>query len=240
MTTTVPLTGEQHLPWHADPYARALESGRGPLFLRRADGWLLPLEVERWCAGADEADLSVLRRCTDTVIDLGCGPGRLVAALARLGRTALGVDSAPAAVHRARALGGAAVCRSVFDALPDEGRWGSALLMDGNIGIGGDVAALLDRVGALLGPSGVLLAEAAGCEVDEQVEVRLQDADGVFGPPFRWARLGAAALRRRARAAGWHVLEEWTCGDRRFLSLCPVRDGTSAAGPRGAVVRLRR
>ena len=72
--------------WCADPYADALRAGRGPLFLRRTDGWLLPLEVERWCAQADAADLSVLRRCEGAVLDVGCGPGRLVAALAARGR----------------------------------------------------------------------------------------------------------------------------------------------------------
>ncbi|MDG4865499.1 SAM-dependent methyltransferase, partial [Streptomyces sp. T-3] len=67
--------------WSADPYAQALRTGRGPLFLRRADGWLLPLDVERWCAGADAADQLALRHCEGTVLDIGCGPGRLVAAL---------------------------------------------------------------------------------------------------------------------------------------------------------------
>src|SRR3990170_4440480 len=78
--------------WSADPYADALRDGRGPLFLRRTDGWLLPLEVERWCARADAADLSALRRCEGAVLDVGCGPGRLVAALALRGRTVLGID----------------------------------------------------------------------------------------------------------------------------------------------------
>ena len=69
MSTTVP-------PWAgADSYAAALRAGRGPLFLRRDDGWLLPLEVERWCARADQVDLDVLDRCEGTVLDVGCGPG---------------------------------------------------------------------------------------------------------------------------------------------------------------------
>ncbi|NEA07346.1 class I SAM-dependent methyltransferase, partial [Streptomyces sp. SID10692] len=65
--------------WGADPYANALRTGRGPLFLRRSDGWLLPLDVERWCSGAGSADLSALHRCEGPVLDVGCGPGRLVA-----------------------------------------------------------------------------------------------------------------------------------------------------------------
>ncbi|MBR7674499.1 class I SAM-dependent methyltransferase, partial [Streptomyces daliensis] len=200
-------------PWCTDPYADALRIGRGPLYLRRQDGWLLPLEVERWCARADSADMSVLRRCTGAVLDIGCGPGRLVAALAALGHPVLGIDPSPAAVARTRGLGGTALRRSVFERLPGEGRWSSALLLDGNIGIGGDPVALLTRVAELLAPGGLLLVEAAADEVEETVEVRLDDGSGGRGPAFPWARLGRKALRARAREAGWSVLDEWSGGE---------------------------
>lgn len=107
--------------WQSDPYTDALRTGRGPLFLRRADGWLLPLDVERWCAGADRTDMSVLARCEGSVLDIGCGPGRLVAALAGRGHRALGVDVSPAAVARTARAGAPALCRSVFDRLPGRG-----------------------------------------------------------------------------------------------------------------------
>ncbi|MBW1596196.1 class I SAM-dependent methyltransferase [Streptomyces sp. JJ38] len=218
MTTTCP-TADGPLPWDADPYTVALRAGRGPLFLRGPDGRLLPLDVERWCARADEADLAVLRRCSGAVLDIGCGPGRMVDALTRLGRPVLGIDPAPEAVNRTRRLGGPALCRSVFEPLPAEGRWGSALLLDGNIGIGGDPQALLRRVAALLAPGGLLLAEAAAADVEERLEVSLDDGRGHRGPPFPWARAGTSALRRRAGAAGWQVVEEWTARERRFLAL---------------------
>lgn len=206
-----------------DPYADALRTGRGPLFLRRPDGWLLPLEVERWCAGADEADMSVLRRCTGAVLDIGCGPGRLVTALAGLGVPALGVDTSPVAVARTRGAGGTALQRSVFEPLPGEGRWQSALLLDGNVGIGGDPPKLLARIRELLAPDGLLYVEAAPAEVEEQTEVRLDDGAGGRGPAFLWARLGRGALRERATGAGWHVAGEWRCGERPFMALAPSR-----------------
>ncbi|MFF9028173.1 class I SAM-dependent methyltransferase [Streptomyces iakyrus] len=94
------------LAWAAaDPYDAALRTGRGPLFLRRTDGWLLPLEVERWCAGADPVDRDVLDRCEGAVLDVGCGPGRLVAELAARGRAALGIDVSEAAVEHTARLG---------------------------------------------------------------------------------------------------------------------------------------
>lgn len=218
------------LPWCADrdPYADALRAGRGPLFLRRTDGWLLPLEVERWCARADAADMSVLRRCTGAVLDIGCGPGRLVEALAALGRPVLGVDTSPAAITRTRRTGGAALQRSVFDPLPGERRWQSALLLDGNIGIGGDPSALLARVRELLAPDGLLFVEAASAEVEERIEVRLDDGTGGHGPAFLWARLGSEALRELSVSAGWSVAEEWRCYERPFLALRPAQPARSA------------
>ncbi|MFR9675069.1 class I SAM-dependent DNA methyltransferase [Streptomyces sp. TR06-5] len=206
-------------PWGADPYADALRAGSGPLFLRRPDGSLLPLDVHRWCGGADPADRSVLRRCRGSVLDIGCGPGRLVAELAGRGRPVLGIDPSPAAVARTRRRGGTALRRSVFDPLPAEGRWGSALLMDGNIGIGGDPAALLDRVRALVAADGLLFVEAAASDVEEHLEARLDDGEGGLSPAFPWARLGRTAVRRLARGAGWEVTAEWAVAERPFLAL---------------------
>ncbi|WP_055700132.1 methyltransferase domain-containing protein [Streptomyces silaceus] len=222
MSTTVPpATTRAGGPasWRADPYANALRDGRGPLFLRRSDGWLLPLEVERWCAPPDPADLSALRRCEGSVLDVGCGPGRLVAALAARGDRALGIDVSEAAVERTLRSGGAALLRSVFDPLPGEGRWGTALLVDGNVGIGGDPSALLTRVAQLLRPGGLLIAETVPTDVDERVEVSVDDGRGSPGEPFLWSRLGARALLRHTRPLGWRLADQWTSGGRRFLAL---------------------
>lgn len=208
--------------WHEGLYDRALRTGHGPLFLRRADGWLLPLEVERWCARPDMADRSALRRCEGAVLDIGCGPGRLVSELTALGHHTLGIDVSAVAVARTVETGGVALCRSVFDQLPAEGRWGTGLLLDGNIGIGGDVRALLERLAEVLTPRGLLLVETAPVDVDERTHVRVDDGRGGtdrVGPPFPWARVGAPALARHADGAGWRPVEGWSVAQRGFVAL---------------------
>ncbi|WP_055532781.1 class I SAM-dependent methyltransferase [Streptomyces graminilatus] len=243
----------------ADPYTIALRAGRGPLFLRRADGWLLPLEVERWCARADLVDLDVLDRCEGAVLDVGCGPGRLVAELAARGRAVLGVDVSGTAVERALRLGGPALRRSVFEPLPGEGRWNTVLLMDGNVGIGGDPPALLDRVAELLAPGGLLIAETAPLDVDERAEVQVVDAvatggfggsdgsngfggsdqsdeSGGSGGGFPWARVGSPALLRYARRARWRAAGQWAAGGRRFVALRSRSASSTAEAPKSTAV----
>ncbi|NEA63532.1 class I SAM-dependent methyltransferase [Streptomyces sp. SID12488] len=221
-------------PWAADPYSEALANGGGPLFLRRADGWLLPLEVERWCDGADAADMNVLEHCEGAVLDVGCGPGRLVAELASRGLPALGIDVSEAAVARTVRLGGQALQRSVFEPLPAEGRWDTVLLIDGNIGIGGDPSALLRRMSQLLRQGGLLITETVpDSEVDERVTVHVvrlpADAHGSAGPPFPWARLGTPALLRLATHAGWSPAGQWTTGGRSFVVLRNRADRSTRA-----------
>jgi SAM-dependent methyltransferase len=174
-------------------------------------GERLALAVDRWHTEADDVERALLASVPDPVLDIGCGPGRIVAALATDGRIALGVDPSPAAIAAAARRGVPALRRSVFDPLPGERRWGTVLLLDGNVGIGGDPVALLARAASLLRPGGVVVAEveAPGTETGART-ARVESAAGT-GPWFPWARVGAdrfAALARRAglRAEPWRAV----------------------------------
>jgi SAM-dependent methyltransferase len=94
------------------------------------------------------------------VLDIGCGRGRFVRAAIMGGHLTLGIDISESAVRIAQGHGLPVLCRSVFQELPGEGTWGTALLLDGNIGIGGDPVALLRRCAELVRDDGRILVEA--------------------------------------------------------------------------------
>ena len=91
--------------------------------------------------------------------------------------------------------------RSVFDRLPDEGRWGSALLLDGNVGIGGD-------------PRGCSVGSASSCDPAAGCSSRWRGpawrpsgsacvrSSGGATEWFPWARVGVDGLGELAGAAG--------------------------------------
>ncbi len=210
------------------PYELSLHAS-SPLALLADDGRALPLEVTRWLAPADSADQSVVSRCAGPVLDVGCGPGRFVRALAERGIAALGVDIADTAVTLTRALGVPALLRSVFDQIPGEGRWPTILVMDGNIGIGANPRRLLDRSRRLLAAGGRVLVEAhpeAG--LDEVLTVRFTHDGTALGPVFRWAQVGVTALAEHATAAGCYVDEVWSESGRSFACLLVDRASRTA------------
>jgi len=203
----------------AGPYDFALREGARELFLHEVGSTGRPdvIPVWRFSAAADAVERELLEHGTGPVLDLGCGPGRMVLASLIAGRPALGVDSSRAAVELATARGLPVLRRSLFEPLPGEGRWGTVLLLDGNIGIGGDPGRLLHRAAALARPGGTVIVEGHPDAAEHaSFDAVLVDAHGRRSAPFRWARAGAGALRRHAWRAGLRLTREWRAGDRTF------------------------
>lgn len=175
--------------------------------------------LDRWLGPCDAADRTVLERCEGPVLDVGCGPGRLVTALHRAGVVALGIDVSDVAVDLTRRNGGQALHRDVFAPVPAEGRWRSVLLIDGNIGIGGDPGRLLRRCAGLAARGAQLLVELeAPGRSGGTVRLRLEGGDEV-GPWFSWGRLPVDDVEGCARSASLRVHEVWSEGTRWFATL---------------------
>ncbi len=187
-------------------------------FLRDRTGITIPLDVGRWRGEPDAVEWAMLETLPDPVLDIGCGPGRVAGALAARGRRALGIDSSPAAVLEATTRGATVLCRSVFDALPGERRWGSAVLLDGSIGIGGDPVALVSRVAQLLRGGGHLLVEVdpPGSTSGELLVRVERDQRTCPGAWFPWARVGADTLAATVEASDLLLVDIDTAGDRWF------------------------
>jgi SAM-dependent methyltransferase len=177
------------------------------------------LDLARWHRAASHDELRLLAGIEGPALDIGCGPGRVVEALLERGVPALGIDAAPTAIAIARSRGLHVMTRSVFDRMPREGEWVTVLLLDGNIGIGGDPERLLTRVHDVLRPGGRVLVEVEppGTPTRHGL-VRLEVATEMVGW-FPWSWVGAADIGDLARAAGFAVESRAKLGERVFTWL---------------------
>ena len=136
------------------------------------------------------------------VLDLGCGPGRHLAALREAGKRSLGLDLSPVAVRLARRRGGAAIRGDVFGSVPGAGRYRTVLLLDGNVGIGGAPDLLLRRTRELLAPGGAALVELdPPGRPTFTTRIRLE-AHGAVSEWFAWARVGVDGIAPLAARGG--------------------------------------
>ena len=195
-------------------YGRLLASaaqhvlGAGPApsaGIRLADGRLEPLPIDRWLAPADSVDEQILADVEAPVLDLGCGPGRHLAALRAAGKRGLGVDLSPVAVRLARGRGAEAINGSLWSQVPRGGTWRTILL--------------LRRAGELLAPDGAIVVEVdPPGAATHRVRVRLEATD-VVSEWFRWARVGVDGVEDVARPAGFEVGEIRALAGRTFVTL---------------------
>ncbi len=175
--------------------------------------------THRWFEAPGPEECRILDRLRAPVLDIGCGPGRHVGSLVESGVTALGIDTAPAMVRAARSRGAPVLELSIFDHLPGEGSWGSVLLLDGNIGIGGDPVTLLQRVRRLLRPDGFAVAELSPPGTAASVSAVRLEVDGEMSAPFAWATVPAEQITDLATSAGLRARHTWSEADRWFAEM---------------------
>jgi SAM-dependent methyltransferase len=187
---------------------------------------IIELDLDEFARAVDAHELATLTHVDGPVLDIGCGPGRLVAALSALGVPTLGIDLAPLALELAAARDAPVLAHSVFDRVPGEGRWPTVLLFDGNIGIGGDPRDLLQRVAELLTPGGVAVVELAAPGVSSRRSTaRLDLGLGVTGW-LPWAEVSVDDAARLAVTAGLELTRARCEGGRWFAWLRrPARRG---------------
>lgn len=204
-------------------YDRALAGER--CWVRHQHGEIRSLPVDQWLGGSRADDLfdsTVLAMCVGPVLDIGCGPARLVAQLAHRGICALGVDQSAVAIELAHRSGAYAMRCDIFHTLPLLQNWRTALLVDGNIGIGGDPHRLLRKVRELLGSNGHCLVEFdTGTTGIRNGLVRLESV-GQVGPWFPWASVGLDTADRLAADCGYEVTRLRAVGDRVVAHLTSV------------------
>ena len=204
-------------------YDRALGGER--CWIRHDDGAVARLPADRWLtdrvpdASDDAFDDAVARMCDGPTIELGCGPARLVARLVQLGVPALGVDRSATAIRLAGCGGAPAILGDVFEPLPGTGRWQTVLLVDGNVGLGGDPRRILGRAAELLCPGGRCIAEFDVRAIGVQGRwVRLESGCEV-GPWFRWASVGVDSAATLAGQVGFTLTAVRVIGGRAIATL---------------------
>jgi SAM-dependent methyltransferase len=208
-------------------YGAALRraAGGGATELRLIDpaGVRAPVRLSpaEWCGPLRPGDASLLARCHGTTLDIGCGPGRLAAALAGRRIPALGIDVSPEAIRQARRRGATARVACVMCADIDTA-WRHLLLADGNIGIGGDPGRLLDRCRGLLAPDGDILVELEAPGAPSWTGTVSLGFGGRISAPFAWAGLGIDALDDVVDRSALRIDEIWTEASRWFARICAV------------------
>jgi SAM-dependent methyltransferase len=173
-----------------------------------------PADPEPWAWEARRRMLLAEARAGERVLDLGCGAGRFVAALAAAGADAVGVEVAEAALERARAVAPGTDLRLLE---PD----GSIPLEHGSVDLVwcsevlehvADVGYLLAEVRRILRPGGRLLATVPYHGRLQAAAIALTRFDAHFDPLGQHLRfftrrslaatLAHAGLEPR-RVAGW-------------------------------------
>jgi SAM-dependent methyltransferase len=167
--------------------------GLAPLYLHTAHGHRFRLDLGPYFispAALDPEERTFLAMARGTVLDVGCGPARHARYLQQRGLRALGLDRSPGALAVARALGLRHSVHADAMTAPLPRGIGTALLLDGNLGLAGSVhgtRGLLSRLAGVCVPGGRLLVggRAPAGATARRLALRVEYC-GAAGPWFAW------------------------------------------------------
>lgn len=127
-------------------------------------------EFDDWEANERQA----IQKARGSVLDIGCGAGRHSLYLKKKGHDVTGIDISPLAIEvcRKRGLGDSHVL--TINDLPIAKKYRTALLLGNNLGLAAKrdrLAKFLARIGDLVEPDGVLIANSHN--VDRETQIRI-------------------------------------------------------------------
>jgi SAM-dependent methyltransferase len=160
------------------------------------------------------------------VLDLGAGAGRAALYLQERGIDVTAIDSSPGAVEVCR-------LRSVRDARladlnepPIDRHWVAALLLCGNLGLGGDwggCRALLVRLARCCAPGALLIGDSVEPGPTPDVRLRIRSR-GAATPWWRQRNTGRSDVRALVDGTGWEIERQLHDGADHAVLLRSVLD----------------
>ena len=209
-----------------EPYALLLGDGDGGgrLALRKVgdEATAVQLDVADWRAPANAVDVAVLAGLAGPLLDVGCGPGRMVRAAEERGLAALGIDVSTGGGDRGAEGRGSGAAPIGLRATPPRAPLGTVLLSTATSGSAATRCALLLRVPSELLPDG---APSRSRPIRPRDDGRF-DLLGSRRRRPRSGQLGASPGPRRRRrharhaaSAGLPVEQVWRIDGRVFARL---------------------
>jgi SAM-dependent methyltransferase len=217
---------------HEDAFGQALQdhhAGRpGPELMLDVDvGSSMPALPPAWFFQTDDAWPAAERQAlaavaAGPVLDLGCGAGRHALYLQQRGYVVTAIDMSPGAVAVCRARGLRDVRLGDLTDPPGDQRWGTVLLMCGNLGLAGDWDAthrLLSHLADLAAPGARLIGDSVDPTItDNPQHLAYQQAKREAGLYVGHVRL---RLRYGALTTPW-----WEQLNFRIEDIVPLVAGT--------------
>jgi len=144
---------------------------------------------------------------TGPVLDLGAGAGRAALYLQGRGLAVAAIESSPGAVEVCRRRGALDVRVGDLNEPPSDERWGTILLLCGNLGLGGSWVGnrqLLRRLAASAAPGALLIGDSVNFEGRAEIGLRIRYRELVT-PWWRQRNVAAHEIGDLVAGTGWAV-----------------------------------